>query len=141
MFRFKSISVFGSSFSEAKEFDPLSTLDDSYSVDDSHFAPESEVFKRLQGNMLGLPVPGDQVSLYYDFADGSKIPSDFRLPFVRGSGYKDIAELSSYINNLAPEASENYKKDLKKAQDTANMQKIVDEAAKRFSSSSESSKE
>lgn len=157
MFRFRSISVFGSDLlsSEGKEKvmiskeevviskencmispDPSCTLDDTYIVDDSHFAPISEVVKRLSGNSLQFT--GDEVAQSFDFADFKSVPSDFKVPFVRSSGYKDIAELSQHILETSKSASDSLQSDVNKEIERQEVQNIVTKAKSKQSSTTAS---
>lgn len=141
MFRFKSISVFGepvlSSDKKDKGMispDPSCALDDTYSVDDSHFAPISEVVKRLTGNKIQFT--GDEIAQSFDFASLKDIPSDYKVPFVRSAGYKDIAELSQYILDTSKSARESLENDVNSEIERQEVRQIVSKAKSKSSSSS-----
>lgn len=143
MFRFQSISVFGSPVlsSDKKDKgmisdDPSVTLPTDYVVDDSHFAPISEVVKRLTGNQLQFT--GDEVAQYFDFSSLKDVPSDYKVPFVRSAGYKDIAELTQHIMDTSKTAQEALSDDINKEIERQEVQTIVTKAkAKQSSSASE----
>lgn len=143
MLRFKTISVFGSDVlsSDKKDkgmisSDPSITLDDTYSVDDSHFAPISETVKRLSGNTLLFS--SDEVAQSFDFSSLKDVPSDYKIPFVRSSGYKDIAELSQYILDTSRSAQDSLQQDINNEVERQEVQQIVSKAKAKSSSSSSS---
>lgn len=143
MFRFQSISVFGSSVlsSDKKDKgmisdDPSITLPQDYVVDDSHFAPISEVVKRLTGNQLQFT--GDEVAQCFDFSSLKDVPSDYKVPFVRSAGYKDIAELTQHIMDTSKSAQDSLSDDVNKEIERQEVQSIVTKAkAKQASTASE----
>lgn len=69
------------------------TPDSEYVVDDSSFIPIKEAIKQL-GNGYG---EGNHIEQMYDFSDGKDTGA--QIPFSRSSQFKDIAELSTEINN------------------------------------------
>lgn len=73
------------------------TPDSEYVVDDSSFVPIKEAIKQL-GNGYG---EGNHIEQMYDFPDGKDTGA--QIPFSRSSQFKDIAELSTEINNSQTE--------------------------------------
>lgn len=69
------------------------TPDSEYVIDDSSFVPIKEAIKQL-GNGYG---EGNHIEQMYDFPDGKD--TGVQIPFSRSSQFKDIAELSTEINN------------------------------------------
>lgn len=69
------------------------TPDSEYVVDDSSFVPIAEAIKQLGNGSQA----GTKADLMYDFPDGKD--NGMEIPFSRSSQFKDIAELSTEINN------------------------------------------
>lgn len=69
------------------------TPDSPYIIDDSSFVPIAEAIKQL-GNGASI---GAKEQLNYDFPDGKD--NGMEIPFSRSAQFKDIAELSTEINN------------------------------------------
>lgn len=141
MFRFETISVFGSpllsSYKKDKGMisdDITCSLSDEYTVDDSHFSPISEAVKRLSGGTVQFT--GDEVAQCFDFANLKGVDPGFKVPFVRSSGYKDIAELSQYMIQVSSDASESLKSDLDRAKDEQVLADIANNAKSKGSSTS-----
>lgn len=124
MIRFCSVSVFGSSLVKSDLPCDVSEVPscENYLVDDSHFAPMSEVVKRLSSSGI-QSFSTDEQKMLFDFPDG-KVPSGFKVPFVRGPNYKDIAELSQYIQSVQSSASDSLKADIQAAKDSAKLDSL-----------------
>lgn len=86
-----------------------------YIVDDSTFVPIAEAIKQL-GNGSSTAAKTD---LLYDFPDGKDNGQE--IPFSRSSQFKDIAELSTQINNQ----TDSIKSEIEKAKNEAEMMEKI----------------
>lgn len=80
-----------------QEYKLPETPDSEYVIDDSSFVPIKEAIKQL-GKGYG---EGNHIEQMYDFPDGKDTGA--QIPFSRSSQFKDIAELSTEINNSQTE--------------------------------------
>lgn len=76
-----------------EEYKLPETPDSPYVVDDANFVPMAEAIKQLTAGNSGM----SKEQLQYDFPDGKD--NGKAIPFSRSAQFKDIAELSTEINN------------------------------------------
>lgn len=76
-----------------QEYKLPKTPDSEYIVDDSSFVPISEAIRQLGTGMSSA----GKADLMYDFQDGKD--DGRQIPFSRSSQFKDLAELSTEVQN------------------------------------------